>query len=341
MVYSFEMVQHPNIRYREAVSDLGRCELFSMLQALSVQTEVRKEKLGGIPFLTFEAPPLEEAALGFLSRHSLVTLMAERQGDLLRPLDRPSPAYFPEDLPEVLKYKGKTSASFTRMMLNVALSMTAFACCAAPVTVLDPLCGKGTTAFSALQLGMNAIGLDGDRKAVKEAGDYFTRYLRFHLIKHRTAERSETAGQTAFPVHEVVFANTKDSYARGDTRFLLLAAGDTALAPALTRHHPAQILVADLPYGIQHAPAAGGRMETFPALLKRVLPAWKKALQPGGALALSFNTLTLPTHEVVKQLEAAGFVPKREEMFCSLAHEVEQAVVRDVVFALRPKEVQS
>ena len=36
MVYTFELIKHSNVRYREAAIRLSHCELLSMLHALSV-----------------------------------------------------------------------------------------------------------------------------------------------------------------------------------------------------------------------------------------------------------------------------------------------------------------
>ena len=102
------------------------------------------------------------------------------------------------------------------------------------------------------------------------------------------------------------------------------------------RRHPAHVLVADLPYGVQHAPQDGRRTETLPQLLGRALPAWKQALLPGGAMALSFNTLTLPRKRLLAAVEEAGFTPVFDENDHRFEHFVEQAVTRDVVLAHRP-----
>ena len=335
MVYSFALIKHANIRYRESVSRLGQYELLSLLHSLSIDCPVLRGEAGGAEFLTFECRPLSEGELSFLARHSSIGFMAEKTaGGLLRPLS-PGPAgYLPEDLPEVLKYKGKTAVPFTMMMLNVALSVSSFALAEGPLTVLDPLCGKGTTCFCALQRGMNAVGLDLDGKSVREASDYFSRYLKFHQLKHTMQHRSETVGKEALPVTSFVFADTREHYAGHDTRSLALAVGDTALAPALVKRSPAHLAVADLPYGVQHAPQFGRKPEPFARLLSRALPFWKKALAPGGALALSFNTLTIPSDTVSSLVKEAGFALCEGNLFSHFRHEVEQAVVRDVVFAV-------
>ncbi len=332
MVYTLGLAKHTNIRYRDSANRLSRCELISMLHALSLDCEVSLESLGGADFLTFESRPLRENELSFLFRHSAVRFMAEKNENLLRPLSFPEGSYLEEDLPEILKYKGKTSASFTRMMINIALSLSPFARSDTPLTLLDPLCGKGTACFCALQSGMNAIGMDLDQKAVREAEDYFSKYLKIHMLKHSVRSWSETAGKSSLPVKEFTFSDSKEHYQQRDTRFLRLSTGDTMLVPALCRHQPVHLLIADLPYGVQHAPQFGRKPESFSALLSRAIPAWKKALTPGGVAAVSFNTLTLPTQQVIDLVRDAGWTPFTGGIFSSLRHEVEQAVVRDVVF---------
>ena len=98
----------------------------------------------------------------------------------------------------------------------------------------------------------------------------------------------------------------------------------------------AHIIVSDLPYGVQHAPQDSHRPEPFHQMLKRVLPSWKDSLCPKGAIALSFNTLTIKAKDVRSLFVEAGFLPVDSPDFRDLAHSVEQAVTRDVVFALVP-----
>lgn len=338
MVYTFELIKHANIRYREPLVFLSRCELISMLRSLSVFTEVIPEAAGGSRFLTFESRGLSAEELSFLSGHSSIALMAEKRGELLRPLPVQTGGYLPEDLPEILKYKGKTSPTFTKMMLNTALALTDFRNGPEPLILFDPVCGKGTTCFCGLCAGMNAVGLDQDQKALKEASDFFQRYLKYHQMKHRMAKKSETVRKRSLPVTEFTFAADRDAYQAGDTRQLTLACSDTEDSPALFRRQAPHLIVADLPYGVQHAPHDSRKQETLARFLGRVVPVWKKVLRPGGAIAVSFNTLTLPVHQVRTALQNAGFRLPEDEMYSRLRHEVEQAVVRDVVFALNTKE---
>lgn len=339
MVYTFELIKHANIRYRDSICLLARLELSVMLHSLSVSTEILIETIGGAQFLTFECRELSDSELSFLSGHSAVVFIACKQGALLRPLSTASTSYFPDDLPEVLKYKGKTSVTFTRMLINVAASLSPFHHLDEPLLLFDPLCGKGTTCFCALTAGMNAVGLDANRKEIKEASDYFTRYLKYHKIKHTRSERSETFHKATVPLTEFNFANTKERFQQGDIRRLTFACADSVLSSALFRRQSAHILVADFPYGVQHAASAGSRPESLRDFLHRVLPVWKKTLCPGGVAALSFNTLTLPSSLVRNEFLQAGFSLPEEEGFKHLSHNVEQAVIRDIIFAFNTKEV--
>ena len=333
MVYSFQLWRHPNIHYREAVLRLGRCELLSMLKSLSVEADIQVEQTGNVSFFTFESRELSPPELAYLAGHSTLTLMAEKQGFFLRPLSVHSADPLPEDLPEILKYKGKTNPAFTRMMLNTGLALTPFVHQPQPVTVLDPLCGKGTSLFSALCMGADAVGIDTDRKDLKEASDFFSRYLKNAGMKHSIRSFSTTAASSGIPGTSFTFSCSRENWNAGITQSLTLHAGDSALASSLLRRHRAHLLVADLPYGIQHAPQGSTRSEPFGAFLARVLPAWRSALLPGAAAVLSFNTLTLKKAAVSQALSAAGFETVDAPEFSNLSHAVEQAVVRDLVFA--------
>ncbi len=335
MKYCFQLLHHANIRYQESLNLLGQAELTAILQAMQVHAPVEPQSIGGAPFLCFDAPPLTPTQLAQCARHSALAFFCTEEGGLLRPLDIDRADYLPRDLAEVLKYKGKTSATFTHMMLNLARTACHAFDAHAPVTVLDPLCGRGTTLFVALQQGMNSVGMDMDRRDLKEAADYLSRYLQFHRLKHRLEQGACTARGQSIPDAVYTLASSKQAFQAKDTRSLRLLLGDTGCIGQVMRKSPADLLVTDLPYGVQHAPQAGHRPENFPGMLRRVLPAWHDALKPGAGVAISFNSLTLPRSTLVELLSAAGFAPREDAPYARLEHFVEQAVTRDVVVATR------
>lgn len=335
MVYLFQLTPHANIRYREAQVKLGQAELACLLLRLGIQAEITPVTVGGVSFLRFEADALTDAQLSAISRHSAALMICEQHGELLRPLEKVSHDYLTEDLAEVLKYKGKTSAVFTRMMINCAWAASDFFDKEDTLTVLDPMCGRGTTCFVALQQGMNAVGVDIDNRDLKECADYFERYLQYHRMKHKLDQSSRTVRKRAVPAAVYTIADTKEHFKEGDTRTLSLFLGDTGLTGELCRKAPAHLLVADLPYGVQHAPQEGRRTESFIQVMKRALPQWKDAVRKGGALALSFNTLTLKKADLIQLLADASFTPITDAPYDDFQHFVEQAVHRDFVVARR------
>ena len=335
MVFLFQLTPHANIRYREAQLKLGQAELACLLRSLNIPAEVTPCTVGGVSFLRFEADALTEDQLSALSMHSAALLICEQQGELLRPIEKVSHDYLTADLAEVLKYKGKTSAVFTHMMINCALAASDFFGKAETLTVLDPMCGKGTTCFVALQQGMNAMGVEIDHRDLKECADYFERYLQYHRMKHKLDQSSRTVRKHAVPAAVYTIADTKEHFKEGDTRTLSLFLGDTGLTGELCRKTPAHLLVADLPYGVQHAPQDGRRTESFLQVMKRALPQWHAAVRKGGAVALSFNTLTLKKADLIQLLADAGFTPLTEAPYDDFEHFVEQAVNRDFVVARR------
>ena len=333
MVYLFQLTPHANIRYREAQVKLGQAELACLLKRLGISADIAPCTVGGVSFLRFEADALTDAQLSALSMHSAALMICEQHGELLKPLNKVSHDYLTADLAEVLKYKGKTSAVFTHMMINCAWAASDFFGQEAPITVLDPMCGKGTTCFVALQQGMNAVGVDIDNRDLKECADYFERYMQYHRMKHKLDQSSRTVRKHAVPAAVYTIADTKEHFKEGDTRTLSLFLGDTGLTGELCKKSPAHLLVADLPYGVQHAPQDGKRTETFMQVMKRALPQWKDAVCKGGAVALSFNTLTLKKADLVQLLSDAGFTPLTEAPYDDFEHFVEQAVNRDFVVA--------
>ena len=123
MVYSFELIKHANIRYRDSLVVLSRCELFAMLFRLGISAEIREESMGGSRFLTIECRELSESEIAFLSGHSSFVFMAEKTNGLLRPLPVPESGYLPEDLPEdspLLKKINETGKPVDKKYIIVA-----------------------------------------------------------------------------------------------------------------------------------------------------------------------------------------------------------------------------
>src|SRR5258705_13070710 len=132
-------------------------------------TDVEPTNIGGVGYLGFQtAEPLGDRDIAYVSNLSSAYALFERlDDDLLRPVRLTPVAHFDDDLLTIQKYAGKTNEQFTKLLLNITLlaSNHAGRVLDRRLTVLDPLCGRGTTLDQALMYGYDAIGIDNDGKS--------------------------------------------------------------------------------------------------------------------------------------------------------------------------------
>jgi len=333
MTYAFLLYPHANIRYRQSLLQLAVQELSMTLSALGREAEVVPQKMGGAMFLAFEAAKLTERDMRMLSQLASVYMLFEMEDGKLTTLERTHPNYVGEDLPALLKYKGKTNEMFTDTMLTMALAASAFM----PVhdsqlVVCDPMAGRGTTLMLALRRGYHGVGIEIGKADVKEAADYMTRYLEFHRIKYKRTDSALTVrGQVGGRENKFVFSDSAEHFKDGDTRTLRLICGDTREAEALLKPNSVHLMVTDAPYGVQKGTA--GRQDSIGGTIAAALPGWFDVLKSGGVLAMSFNTHVTRREGLVRLFEKAGFEIVQT---ANLEHWVEQAISRDVILARKP-----
>ncbi len=335
MKYTSLVKTHANSRYQAGVMPLAMAETGLLLARGGVQAQMKCERRFSLDWIDFECDALSEKAQAELSRSAHLQLVCEVQGEAVRPIFGAQEPYMGEDLPYVLKYKGKTNEVFTRFLINMALCASEFEAEDKKICLLDPMCGRGTTLFEAINRGWNAMGTDVQAADVDEAGKFFKRYLEYHRIKHTTGKKSMTAkGKEAAVIQSFEFARDTASFKAGDTRTLRLTVTDSSRLHALGIKGSMHLIAADLPYGVQHAPG-GQRGKTLEQMVKDVLPAWRDALVPGGAMALAFNVNTLKLDFVRDAMAKAGLKVMSGEGYDGLEHWVEQAISRDVAVAVK------
>src|SRR5436190_16093817 len=152
-------------------------------------TGIAEARIGGVPYVTFQADGLTARDIAFLSNLSSLYALFERAGDLLRPLAVTPLDRFDSDLLTIQKYVGKTNEQFTRLLLNVTILATAdpAAMLDRRLRVLDPMCGRGTTLNQALMYGYHAAGIDVDSKDFDAYATFIRTWLKNKRLKH-TAE---------------------------------------------------------------------------------------------------------------------------------------------------------
>ena len=332
MKYAFLLYPHQNVRYRQSMKQLAEQELYMTLAALGYESEIRVAEMGGGTFLTFECARLSERDMRMLSQLACVYMMFAFENGALVPLENLHPQYIGEDLPALLKYKGKTNEMFTDTMLTMALAASGFMPQHdTPLTVCDPMAGRGTTLMLALRRGYHSVGIEIGKADVKEAADYMTRYLEFHRIKHKKSESSLTVrGKAGGKETKFVLSDTAEHFKDGDTRSLRMICGDTRDCAALLKARSVHLMVTDIPYGVQKGTA--GKHDSIGGTLSAALCGWYDALKPGGVLAMSFNTYVTRRADLERMCALAGFEMVETG---NLEHWVEQAINRDVILARR------
>jgi tRNA G10 N-methylase Trm11 len=248
---------------------------------------------------------------------------------------------FDDDLVTIQKYVGKTNEQFTRLLLNVtvAASTRAGLLATGGLAVLDPMCGRGTTLNQALLTGHDAAGIEIDGKDVEAYAAFLRTWLERKRLKHRASFGPvRRSGVTLGRRFSAEFATSKAAFAAGEVRRVEVVHADAVRAEDFFPPASFDVVVADAPYGVQHANRSGGRRTARSPmqLLQDALPAWVRLLRPGGAVGLSWNTLVAPRAELVGVLAAAGLQPLDEGAYRELEHRVDQAIVRDVVVGRLP-----
>jgi SAM-dependent methyltransferase len=322
------MAPSTNRVYADASVRLTQAELAAFGSVLSSPPrEIAEVRLGGVRYVEFRAD-LAERDLAYLANLSSAYALFEAVGDLLRPVPFAPLARFDDDLVTIPKYAGKTNEQFTKLLLNLTLlaSSRASRMLDDQLTVLDPLCGRGTTLNQALMYGYDAIGIERDGKEVDAYSAFLRTWLRRKRIKHQAdlhpvrRDRRQVARR---------FAATIDG-----SQQVVVYHGDTVQAREFLRAGCADVIVADAPYGVAHGSHTGGGRSRDPlALLRAAVPVWVQLLRPGGALGLSWNTYVAKRSDAAQVLAEHGLSIVEDPGYLDLEHRVDQAINRDVLVA--------
>lgn len=322
--------------YTRASSQLtvGELEVFNHSVLGGRLRDVAPATIAGVPYVAFSADRLGERDLALLANLSSLYALFEVEDGRLRPLELRPLDRFDDDLLTIQRYQGKTNERFTRLLLNVTILASAFRdeLLERRFSVLDPLCGRGTTCNQALMYGFDAAGVDVDAHDF----DAYAQFIRTWLQQKRLKHRAEVA--TVRRDRRVVGRRLQVSVGTSDPLHLTVVNADTNRALEFFRPRSFDALVADLPYGVQHGsrtPAA--RLSRSPAdLLAGALPVWAELLRPGGALGLAWNTHVAGRDELAGILAAGGLEVLDADPYLGFRHRVDQAIVRDVLVARRP-----
>jgi SAM-dependent methyltransferase len=337
--YALLLAPSANRVYADAAARLTRAELAAFGDAVlgTRLSGIAETQFGGVGYLTFtgEGAGLTERDLAYLSNLSAGYALFELlEGDLLRPLCRSPLARYDDDLITIPKYAGKTNEQFTKLLLNVTLlaSASAKSMLDERLTVLDPLCGRGTTLNQAMMYGYDGIGIELDGKDVDAYSAFLRTWLRRKSIKHSTALHPVRRDRRLVAR---CFEAAVGGRRTGEPQRVTVYHADTTRARDFLRAGCADVVVADAPYGVAHGsrtPDQGLSRRPLD-LLRAAVPVWAELLRPGGAAGISWNTHVAGRDELAKIVVDAGLTVVDTAAYRGLGHRVDQAINRDVLVA--------
>lgn len=307
--------------------DVARAELSLLWPEVSIDVERR----AGLTLLDVTAPAdalggpdggLSLEARRLLARRSWLQAAFTPVGEALRPIEVNPDFELPEALVWGAKYRGKTNELVTQLALNVALAVSDVGPGVKP-KVLDPMAGRGTTLLWAARYGLDARGIELDRRALDDLQRHVKRQCKLHRIKHTTS-RGFVGARNKQGVGRFV------QYGLGSTTVKLVA-GDSRDAPRLLAGERFTMVVTDLPYGVQHTGPGGTRNPV--EVLAACADGWFASLRPGGALVMVFNALQPRRAALIEPFTAAGFVPHP----FSAAHRMSESILRDFAVFTRAR----
>lgn len=304
---------------RVYAADAPRLMAAEAAEIIGVPTDV--QEIAGVSYVACAPPAHDPAAVARLAQLSGALAVFAREGEMLRPVELPRPECYPDDLVTIQKYQGKTNESWTRLCLNVTAAHARTR--TGRPTVLDPMCGRGTTLNVALLPGYNAIGADVDRRDFEAYELFIKTWLRTHRLKHSIAISHRGSRL------DLETACDKDAFKAGNTQKVTYLRSDTTALDGLIPKASVDLIVTDTPYGVLHGSHAGHDLNRTPLeLLDAALPGWVRTLKTGGAVGLSYNRHVAPTDDLAQLLERHGLQVVVRDTF---RHRVDASIDRDLM----------
>jgi SAM-dependent methyltransferase len=331
--YALLVSPSTNRVYAQSASALARAEL----QVVSAEvlsgalTDIQPQSFGSVDYVTFTAPPLDELSQSWLSNlAATLALFSLDEAGKFSPLDLRRWDQLDSDLVSIQKYAGKTNEAFTKLLFNVTLAASALAKERRPLSVLDPLCGRGTTLNQALMYGHHATGVEVDKKDFEAYSLFIQRWVKDKRLKH-TAVAGHVKGH---PKLDVELGTTKERYKAGETLRATYVSADTHAIADVFQPRSFDLIVTDAPYGVQHGAQSGDALLRKPfELLSSAVPIWRAALRPGGAIGISWNNLVLRREKLAQLLAENGLEVRTSLAHDSFEHRVDASIQRDLIVA--------
>jgi SAM-dependent methyltransferase len=330
--YALLVSPSTNRVYAQAAAALATAELQVVSEQLldGALGDAREQTLGSVSYITFTGPELSPLALSWLSNLAATFALFRLDGTSLTPIDLQRWEQLDTDLVSIQKYSGKTNEAFTKLLLNVTLAASAFAGERRALSLLDPLCGRGTTLNQALLYGFHASGVELDKKDFEAYALFIQRWVKDKRLKHE-AVQGHVKGH---PKLDLTLGADKARYKAGDTLRISYVSADTHAVADVFQPRSFDLIVTDAPYGVQHGAKSGDATSRKPLeLLTSAIPIWRAALRPGGAIGIAWNTLVARRDQIAKLLAENALTVCDSAPYRSFQHRVDSSIQRDLIVA--------
>ncbi len=333
------LLQHPShARIFDAKTAL--LEIIAIGQSLGEHIAPTDTTFPSLPnAVCFEAVLTDQLAERIAIASSFYALFEVRSDGALLPCGTNFPFVFPESMPQMLKYQGKTNELFTRLLVN--LTQSAAKATNTTPRMLDPMSGKGTSLYEGIIRGWDVLGIEINNTWCQETATFVIRFMKEGRYKHKVQHNRMSnvdKGKVIDALH-LTAAASREAYDRNEVQTLQLYHTDTRHADKLMRRNSIDMIVCDLPYGVQHGSKQerGNTQARSPhQLVDEALPAWLNVLKRGGAIGLSFNEHTLRFEAIAKLLEQHGMEIVNSHDCAAYRHRVDQSIIRNLIVARKP-----
>lgn len=289
------------------------------LEWLLPNQDIEYKKVAEMDFLFLT---VSDDSLPDLARLSCVYGIFEQVGEQLLPLAIETDFELNEDFIFGAKFKGKTSETLTQMLINVGLASIEFDDIS-KVKLLDPMCGRATTLLWAMRYGMSSKGIEQDSKALVDIEQNVKKWCKIHRQKHQF-KKGFVGGASAKKSKSKQGKDKFIDFTVNDATMRIIT-GDSIETGSILKSDKFDLIVSDIPYGIQHFTTEKTRNPL--AVIQECASGWSNVLKKGGVMVLSFNSF-IPKRD---DLIAAFSEHNLEALEFSAPHRMSESIVRDVV----------
>ena len=251
---------------------------------------------------------------------------SEQEDGQLLPLAVTTDFDLNEDFVFGSKFKGKTNETLTQMLMNVGLASIEYDDIS-KVKLLDPMCGRATTLLWGMRYGISGKGIEQESKALADIEQNVKKWCKVHKQKHHfkdgfvggsSGKQSKSKSKSKQGKNKFIDFSANDATMR-------IITGDSVDTASLLKSDKFDLIISDIPYGIQHFTTSKTRNPL--AVLEECAKGWSEVLKKKGVIVLAFNS----------------YIPKRAELisaFCrhnlevlefSAPHRMSESIVRDIV----------